>query len=328
MRKAISILHSLRYVSVWTAARPALQVLGILWLVIEFTTYFACPTEGACLVADRIRELWFLFGAVGLLGGAYSAAPKLTHRCKIDGHDTSIEIHIGDLLESESPMVIPTNTTFDTSIADGTISKDSIQGQFTERFASTTQLDNLIQEQLRRLEEAGECNPLNLLEHNKPYGKRKQYPVGTTVEVVIGQRKAYLVAVATFNRDRTARASISEVLEALPCLWRYLSEKGDYGTLWIPIVGAGLARVPATSQVLAQEIIRSFVAANRYDRFCEKLRIVIRTKDYEEDKINLPELHAFLAHECRYSIQNPPFQAGAPPGEASDGGAMSAVKGA
>ena len=192
-------------------------------------------------------------------------------------------------------LVIGSNATFDTSIEDGTISEDSIQGQFTQRVAhSVAELDKQIAASLAETHFESRAD-------NKQYGKVREYPIGTVASVAFSGVRGYLVAIASLNSSRVASTSRERVLSALPFLWEFIRSSGTFEPLCCPILGSGFSRLNTPREELVREITKSFVASTRVGRFCEHLTIVISPEDFRQHRIDLPALGRFLEHECTYT---------------------------
>ncbi len=201
---------------------------------------------------------------------------------QIENTDIIIEILVKDVFEIEGDIIIGSNTTFDTSIEDNTISPKSIQGQFTLKYCDIVQLDQQIENSLAGIP-SGELNA-----EIKPYGKRSEYDPGTIASVRFGNKRAYFVALAKLNAHRVAAATRSDIANSLPMIWEYVRERGSIEPLTCPILGSGYSRMNATREEIIREIIRSFIAASLQAKFCEKLSIAIAPKDYIYGRVNFP----------------------------------------
>ena len=293
---------ALRHFSVINFGSTVLQVLGALWLLLKLTT-FLFPD-----FYQTVLDFRWAFIFAGVLIGLWRAWPRLSVKYKISGTDALIEIRVCDLMEQNAVLVVSSNTTFDTSIEDRTISRTSTQGQFSTRYCQpledlNRQLDNALQG--FKYEER---NP-----DTKPYGKTREYAIGTVASVFCGGKTAYFLAIASLNANRNASATREDILDALPRLWEFVRTQGDLDPIAVPIIGSGLARVAATREELVREIIKSFIAAAQEGRFCEHLTIAISPEDFRAKHIDLPVLGDFLQHECTY-VYGPQLLSSAPYG--------------
>ena len=266
-----------------------LHTLGIVWLFIQLI-YFLWPEYD-----QEIRDWSWWALALGALEGFRRAWPKLSVKSQISGTDAVIEIRVCNLFDQKEALVVSSNTTFDTSMEDETISRRSTQGQYTELFCDNlANLDRQIEDSLEGVNFALKDND------SKPYGKTKEYPIGTVANVMCSGKRAYFLAVGRMDRNHVANASKSEVLDALPRLWGFVRSRGGLEPIAVPIVGSGFARTRATREELIREIAKSFIAAVREGRFCEHLTIAVSPDDFWGKSINLSALGRFLEHEGTY----------------------------
>ena len=285
-------IAALRYFS-WTKFLGAtLSWLGAMWLLVEIGVFFWAP------IADIVRPLWWVFLGMGAAFGLVRAWPRTAVSDRVRGTDVIVTIRVGDLFARPGNVIVGANTTFDTSIEDGTITHRSVQGQLLTR-----KLCNSVDHLDREIDRALQGEPFEeRTAADKPYGKRRSYPIGTVARIQCnGGRHAYLVAIATLNTNRVAQGSRQDLLDALPRLWEHIRTRGSLEPLVSPVLASGSARVQAPREVLVREIVRSFVAANRAGKLCEELTIVLRSADFLKGQYDLKELGRFLAYECEYS---------------------------
>ena len=275
--------------------RTAFVVYGFSWSAIEILSYFIPEFE------QWSRGNLSMFLAVMTIGLATSlicflrnCLKTLQVSQKLGKTDISIEIRVDDIFDIEGAYIIGTNTTFDTNMADGLISGDSLQGQFTERFYDDVKyLDVDLENELR--EEVYEEI------ENKPRGKTKQYEVGTVVRLQVKGQTTYLVAISDINEHGVAASSFEKLITSLPKLWHFIGNRGELGTLVIPVLGSGRARINNTREEIVREIIKSFITACSEHKLSEKLVIVISKDDYSKHELDLIELGFYLRHLCTYT---------------------------
>lgn len=274
------------------------QGLGAAWLLIQF---FSLPYPS---VSDRASQFAWEIVAFVLLGSALKTVlvcrPLLTFEEGLKGRDVSIGIKVGDILETKDALVVSTNTTFDTSVSDGIISPQSLQGQFAKKYYSDeAHLDH-------DLENALTDQPFKKIDDDRK-GKRKKYEIGAVARINLKGRTVYMVAIADLSVHGTASGSLAGVVESMEKLWHFLGKHGGVDPLAIPVLGTGNARVPHGREEMIREIISSFVTAcsESKKKFCEKLIVFISEEDYLKYKIDMLELRNYLKHVCRYtSLKN------------------------
>lgn len=285
----LSLINSGKNLPIPSVFSSVLHAMGIMWVVVEISSFFSNE------FSTNIKPYWWLFLLGGLIMGLARVWPARRIYNRIANTDIIIEILVRNVLEVEGDLIVGSNTTFDTSIEDNTISSKSIQGQFTEKYCDIGQLDQQIENSLTDIRSV-ELDP-----GIKPYGKRSEYDIGTIASVRFGNKRAYFVAIAKLNAHRVATASRIDIANSLPMIWEYIRERGGIEPLACPILGSGYSRMNATREETIREIIKSFIAGSLQGKFCEKLSIAIATKDYIYGRVNLPKLKQFLEHECTYS---------------------------
>jgi hypothetical protein len=251
-----------------------LHVFGLLWLIVEATSFFA--TEEA---ASSIKSYWwaFLIGGVAIV--IFRLVPTKRFSFKLDGKDITIELVSGDIFKQKGPIVVGSNTTFVTNPE--VISERSIQGIFTKKYFTNHQaLNDTIRGQIT--------------------SDRQKF--GTTVTVRANKRTGYFCALADVNENGVAQSNIENIRVSLAELWNYLGSNGEKDILNVPILGSGFSRVSATREELFQEIVKSFIASTSEHTFCDGLRIVVRPSDLRKNDIDLLELASFLKYSCKYSL--------------------------
>jgi len=224
--------------------------------------------------------------AISLIGGLVWSWPRPIEQ-DYSAPNTKITIVKGDMLAEMTHLVIGTNDTFDTETPI-IIARQSLQGQALER---------LYGGDLRELDAQ-----LALALSDKPTvgviekaGKQIQYGVGTIATVKHAARLIFFLAYCEMDIHNTAHSTPDKVWKSLLLLWDEVSKKGNGGTVSIPVVGGGQARL--SSVLPAQDAIRftilSFMFASRSTKVCDELRIVVRPDDYK--KLDRLELQSFLS---------------------------------
>lgn len=280
-----------------TAFGAVLASAGVLWLVIEISTYFNSGLQGA------LNPYWSVFFTVG--GGyalirigilSWKSSPRRSVKCKIDGTDISLEIKVADVFDLPGAVIIPSSVTFDTSLADNVIHPKSIIGQFIKKYYSSDgHFDRDVQKALN-----GVDSIRTIASADKPLGKRKEYHVGTCIRVQVGEIAAYIVGIGKYSAQMTTSATLADLQNALPLLWEYIRTKGELESLRMPIVGSGRLRINAPRSTLLKEIIRSFVAATQDGPFCTGLTIAIHPSDFDNGHVDFEEIARFLECETCY----------------------------
>ena len=93
-----------------TIISTILGVFGALWLVVEIVDYFGGEKN-----AEKMRSLWWLFLLVAIVICTIRLWPKKRFSYLVDGRDITIELVIGDIFNEEGPIIVGSNTEFETS---------------------------------------------------------------------------------------------------------------------------------------------------------------------------------------------------------------------
>ena len=269
----------------------SLASFGAIWLAIETVSFF---NDDAKMFLST-KGVWFY--TLGFLVACFLSRPKTGVSYQLKNRDVTIEIRIANAFEVPGDLVVPTNTTFDTDL-DGRIPKaKSIQGEFTRRYYDSEvhhldlDIDKALAKENYHYEELPE----------KDHRKKRQYPIGTVIQLERAKRLFYLVANSHINDSGVASTTIENLRESLARLWYYISEKGSKGDIVIPLVGTGKARLGEKREDVLLEIIRSFIASCSSGSYCDKLVVAIYPPDVTKHKIDVNYLQEFLKYSCKYA---------------------------
>lgn len=200
---------------------------------------------------------------------------------------TKISIVKGDMLAETTHLVIGTNDTFDTE-PPNIIAQNSLQGQTLQRLygGDLKELDADLAKALAGKPTVGTIAKA---------GKQIRYGIGTVATVKHAARLIFFLAYTEMDVHNTAHSTPDKVWKSLISLWDEISRRGNGGTVSIPVIGGGQARL--SSVLPAQDAIRvtllSFMFASRSEKVCDELRIVVRPEDYVE--LDRLELQSFLS---------------------------------
>lgn len=284
-------LRSFRTKSYWVYAlwsvdsiKTFMAVVGGIWLFVDILSTLK--------VFDKDKfPLWYLIpiAVIGVFVVIITRRPVKKITYKYPGQDLKIEVRIDNLFEVPGQKVISTNTTFDTDIAGGIISPNSLQGQFTEKFFQGN-LPALDAELNRGLS----GSPFTQIQ--KQAGKTNRYDFGTTVKFNLSGQFFYWFAMADLNQNNTAKTTLKNVQQALDGLWEFMENKGEKLTTVIPLIGSGLGRLATSRKKLIAIIAQSFINASENQIFSDRLIIVVNPTDVEKSGLNLFEAKDLLHH--------------------------------
>lgn len=208
--------------------------------------------------------------------------------------DIKITLKVCDVLSNSGAVIIPTNTTFDTTMEDDFISPASVQGQYQLRYYKDNLggLNSVISDSLRNI------NYIKLSDGRK--NKIFRYPIGTVARISNGKKRAYFLAEADINENgKPTNPDASDISAALVSLWERLSEIGNQEPYSIPLLGTGKAGVKNLSRnEIIKETVLSFLATTGSYKITENLIICVHPSDFE--KINWDEICGYISYHCKY----------------------------
>lgn len=282
-------LYKSRLVS-WYFIFDICKYFGGFWLIIEPASYFSDQ------FATAIKPYGLCIFLLSIAIAVIQNKPRLKFKYFIKEKDVYINIVIGDLMKmKKKDLIIPANVHFITELTDTLISENSVQGQFTKKYYSTiSHLDSDIENSLNG-------QPYSI-EDPRHLGKEKRYDLGSVAKLSIKKDNirlfwAYLFALAKFNEHGVCQSDMGEFQRTLPSLWNFIQTRGQLSDLAMPIIGSGYCRIDASREDLFKEILMSFLAATRNNKFCKSLTIVIYYKDISEMNIDLDSIKEFANYQ-------------------------------
>ncbi len=206
---------------------------------------------------------------------------------KVPKRDIKFEVKIGDIFAEPGDIIVSTSTTFDTDIASGLISPESLQGQVALRFfqGNTTLIDQQLDASLANISFTDNANAP---------GKKREYPIGTVAKVSTGNKTFYFLAMSRLNASGTAGTTLHDVENALEKLWVYVGDNGNLADLTIPLIGTGRGRIDTSRKKMTEKIAQSFADAAKNKLFSNKLTIMIHPGDADKFEVNLFEIKDYL----------------------------------
>ena len=235
-----------------------------------------------------LQGLPILFGVIviSVIGGLVRSWPRpITEQ--YNAPNTKITIVKGDLLDEKVHLVIGIVDTFDTE-PPVIISSASLQGQALSRLygGNLTDLNNDLDRALLGKTITGTVQKV---------GKQNRYGIGTVATVKHAARFIFFLAYCEMDANNNAQSTPDRLWASLSMLWDEISLRGNGGTVSMPVIGGGQARL--SSVMPAHDAVRftllSFMFASRKSKVCDELRIVVRPEDY--NKMDRLELQSFLS---------------------------------
>lgn len=203
-----------------------------------------------------------------------------------------IEVKYANLFELDTNLVIGTNNFFDTALGE-VISKNSIQGQFEQKYYNND-IDELNADISNALKKK---QIFAIFEDSKRLGKKKKFPIGSTITLNKCNKNIFLCAYSTMNDRAVASCNIKDFTISLNELWNEIRAVNQCEPFAMAVLGSGLARLSANNSELLYLILSNFIAASREKIITKKLTIVLN-KD-ERNKYDLTTIENFLKNLVR-----------------------------
>ena len=264
---------------------------------------------GILVIIDKVINLMFnveafhiflseynIFISIGIvLWALYHKRPLLSKTFYLENSDVKLTLKVGNILEENGAIVIPTNTTFDTLMEDEFISKNSVQGQFQNKYF----LNNL--KSLDLLLIAGienTCIPKTLERRNS---KTNQYDIGTVSKINVKDQHIYFLATSDINENgKPINGSFSTLQCALESFWNEVNERGNLENIAFPIIGSGKGGLKASREDIVKEIVFSFIVACRNFKLSENLLIYIHPSDLTNNRFDLEYMYEYFDYMCKF----------------------------
>ncbi len=207
--------------------------------------------------------------------GLYRIYPRRTITIRMKAIDVTVEVKFGDLFEAPGIKAIAVNESFDSELGQP-VARSSLHGQLIERMFQDhpEQFDKLIDETLRSI-------PFE--EAERPSGKVRRYPIGTTAVVDAGVDRFLLPALCKTDVDTyKAYCDIPMLLRALEGLWATVRSRAGGQRVSVPLIGGGLSGIGLPPYQLLQLIILSIIMANKNGHIRSEIHIILARELMEE----------------------------------------------
>lgn len=254
--------------------------IGGIWLLVEPCSLLFPPFRDFVEANNKATLAAFALVAIGHALWRAREPRLITFRLRTT--NTRIRIEFGDLFAESGHLAIPVNEFFDGQLGSRVDGK-SVHGQFIAKYFGS---------EAKRFEAACDAavrgSKCEIVE--RPGGRRKRYPIGTTAVVATGPAKAFLFALSeTDPQTSKARANLPMMWSALEGLWDSVRTHSNGHNVSLPLVGAGQSAVGFEPQHLLRIILLSALVATREREVAKKITIVLHNDLFDE--IDLRALH-------------------------------------
>ena len=218
--------------------------------------------------------------------------------------DIRISLKMANLINIKgSAIVIPTNTTFDTTMSGDFISEKSLQGQFQRKFYGVdfSELDKSIKQSL------DECylNCYEVLEDRIKTNKNR-YEIGTVAKINYKGQHYYFLAVADVSKTgKPQNVTMQNMTKALVGLWEYISREGHTEPITVPVIGTGRAGLcDGTFEDIVHETVFSFATKSQDEFVSKKMTICIYPPALLEANVTWKRLCDYLDLQSQFFTES------------------------
>ncbi len=265
----------------------------------HFATAIAALSASATLLTvlfnlDCLKDKW-VYGLIGtvivIVGSVCYALWQIKSKKSISvtlSSDLKLTICEGDLFEKKGIICIPVNEYFDTHVGDGVIAERSVHGQFINRLFKD-RIDELSGKINKGLRQAGG------VEHERRLIEcpNIKYPLGTCVDIRDGENLYVLFALCHFDDNDKAFVKRSEYVYVVNQVMEHLTKIAEDKTVYMPLIGAGLARLRRTPQRILLNLVDT-LDFNDYCFISGGIHVVIKSLSNVE--VNLTSLEHIITN--------------------------------
>lgn len=254
--------------------------LSAISVIISIVFLFACIEDKDKPVAGTVALGVVMLAYIGIW---IYANVRRSIRLKIN--TSEVEVYFGNIFEDAAELkAISFNEYFDTQVDDKIISKQSLHGQFIEKYyaGQVDVLDDIIaaDEHLTEMI-AGENS-------TRSTGKKTKYKLGT----VCMAKEYLLIALSRFDANNKAFLEITDYVSCLLTFWNGVDRVYAGRTLALPVLGSGITRFRNYENMSDQELLELIIWTFKLSRikftYPSKVKIVVWEK--KSEKINLQKL--------------------------------------
>ena len=201
---------------------------------------------------------------------------RTSRTIKLKFHNTTIVITRGDLFKSNDWKVIPCNEFFDTQVDDVIIARNSLNGQYIEKYVKDiNDLRNTIRNAPR---------VQNMTQRER--GGKICHQLG---RIIIYDRYM-LLAFAHFDENNQATLTHNQYEACLSTMWREISRTYANQPISIPLLGGGITRFENPSLKNDSQLLKCLLCTLRLSNATINQPITIYLTKSTLRKINLYEI--------------------------------------
>lgn len=251
----------------WPSIVAAFSIAGAIWTATEFTTGLFNPVK-SLLEANNTTYL-LMVAACGLVAFLYKAYEPLSVSFKIPTTQTNVTIEYGDIFdEKHGNILFAVNEFFDHDLGQ-VVDPKSIHGQFIQNFFNS---DN----KRFRSETDAALTAFTGEVVQRGFPPVIKYPIGTTVMLHVGGRKAFLFALTKTDLvTHKATTTVPLLWDGLIGAWQTVHSTGNGDTLTLPLIGNGRASLNLKPQHILRILVLSLADFSRRQNITNEIKIVV-----------------------------------------------------
>lgn len=199
---------------------------------------------------------WIVIAAIVVICIVY-ACVQVSNKKKISIRITEnfqLTVEQGNLFNQKGVIVIPVNDYFDTHVGDGIIDPKSVHGQFINLL-----FDNRIAELDQKISDSlGQQGISSTRVTPRVNGKDMKYQLGVCADVFDGGNRYVCVVTTEFDEDNIARLKREDLSKVVSGLFGHLETVAGRDTVYMPVIGAGNARLNRSVERILHYLIDYF----------------------------------------------------------------------
>ncbi|MBC2665676.1 hypothetical protein H7F51_09080 [Novosphingobium flavum] len=243
----------------------ALSALGAVWLVTEIATRVSTDAKD---YFDAHHQAYLgCIAIIAILAFLRAVWEPSSVRFRVPTTSTHVTLRYGDFFAGDADLLLAVNEFFDHSL--GTlVDQSSLHGQLIlGEFQGDLQ-------RFRASVDAALAGVPGEAVH-RPNLPSTRYPIGTTANLQLGARQAFLVAL-THTDLATGKASttVHEFWAAMAAAWQAVHDRNNGRPLALPLIGNGRASINLQPQHLLRLLVLSLVDYARRLRLPDEIAIV------------------------------------------------------
>ncbi|MFC4348850.1 macro domain-containing protein [Kordiimonas lipolytica] len=249
--------------------RALLTAIGIIWLFIEsyegITNQELDLSYKDFLLSSTLLGLLLFFADGLFLEGFFKNEIVISS----NSFDTKISVLFGDFFDQKGWKAIGVNDCFDDIVDDIIVSSKSLHGQVIQKFwgGNSGNWRNQVDTALSQ-------TPFTTITRNP--GRTRRYEIGTTATAIVNENKFLFVALGrTDETTHRTSATAEDLIKAVRGLLVKARNSCSNETIYIPLLGSGLARIGIKNAILVDLILTAVFEETKQGKVSNSIKIVL-----------------------------------------------------